>query len=444
MKVESRIFVAALLGVPFLTCVADVTVSAVTGTSCTISWDAVENAESYCVTVDEAVEPFQRTFDFAVDYGSDDACYQALESMGISYSHITPFYYWGYTVCGICLGDDWTCGYIELPAVPHSGTYRLSASGYAYAQDMFATLYVYESYPDGKLLQYKKFCNSDDYYMPEQLVCELSLEAGTRLVLQAGIENIDGEKGVNGRVVLQNVVLEELTTSNTLFREKFDEQTLSCMVEGLQPKVRYLCRVTAITDEARIIETAELTTLPCTEIFPLPDSEIAYTDLDLTSRMRIAFAQPVAACDVTKITITPANWVLAAGESQAAVRLVDSGDVSSVMFQVNSWNSCLEGNTRYTIAFASGAVTFVDGTASPAFSYTLTTGAYPTALHVAEGDNASISRCGDFLLSADGNVLHVYDVMGHRVMSGIRLDISSLPHGIYIVRSATSSMKLLL
>lgn len=444
MNAKLRIFAVALLGVQSLTSVADVNVSAVTGTSCTVSWDCIEGANSYSVMIDRAVEPYVNDFGMAVDYGGDEACRQALESMGISSSRVSSFCYLDYGVYGVCLGDDWESGYVKLPAVPRTGKYRLSVTAFAHSSDLYSTLYIYEAYPDGTLLESKKFYNGDQYYEPEQLVCELSLEKGTRLVLLAGIENLDGEWGVNGRIILQDISIEELLPPvRPSFVEKFDEQTFTCQVEGLWPGAMYNCVVTAITDDSRITDVVKLTTLPCIEIFPLPDSEIAYGDMDETCRMRVKFVRPVVACDVDKISISPSNWTLADGETQALVRLLSSDDERSIAFQVNSWNTCLESNTHYTISFAPGAVVFADGKESPSFSYRLTTGGYPTALHPTKDNDASICRYGNTFVAANGDVLSVYDMMGHRVMSGFRLDISSLPRGVYIVRSTTMSMKLL-
>lgn len=444
MRVQSRICVAALWVVSFFVCVAEVTVSAVTGTSCRVSWNAVEGAESYYVRVGEAAEPFLLALNMA-DYDSDAACRQALESCGVSFSNIALFTYSGYTVYGICLGDDWSRGYIKLPAVPRSGVYRLSVSGYAYAPDVYATLYVYEDAPDGSLLQYMKFCNYDDYYEPEQIECSLLLEAGTQLVLSAGLQNIAGAGDANGRIILHDIALEEFSAPDTtlpLFQEQYDAHTFSCEVENLQPDVVYCCEVTATADGEEVVDTACFATLPCTEVYPLPDSEIGYSAIDVTSRMCVTFPQPVKSCDVAKVMITPQNWTLAEGETQAAVRLLDSNDDKSVVFQVNSWNTCLELNTRYVVTFAAGAVTFVDGSESPSFSYSFYTGGYPTALRPAKGD-ASLFRRGDMLMAAKGEIVQLYDIEGRFVMSGNLLDMSSLPHGVYIVRSADSSLKLL-
>ena len=64
------------------------------------------------------------------------------------------------------------------------------------------------------------------------------------------------------------------------------------------------------------------------------------------------------------------------------------------------------------------------------------------ALLPAKGDS-SLFRRVDMLMAAKGEIVQLYDIEGRFVMSGSLLDMSSLPHGVYIVRSADSSLKLL-
>ena len=66
----------------------------------------------------------------------------------------------------------------------------------------------------------------------------------------------------------------------------------------------------------------------------------------------------------------------------------------------------------------------------------------PATLLPAKGD-ASLFRRGDMLMAAKGEIVQLYDIEGRFVMSGSLLDMSSLPHGVYIVRNADSSLKLL-
>lgn len=421
-----------------------ITISAITGTSCIISWKTIADTENYYVIVGEVVEPFAQTYNTNSQNGDQEACLQALEDMGIEYSSVTPFYYPGYYVDGICLGDSQVRGYIKLPALPRDGLYRISISGYAYAADMYASLYIYENTPDGTLLLHKQFHNSNDYYQPEEYVEELSLTAGTQLVLLAGIANFNGAYGNNGRIILQNVSVEECCTSSTdsLFTEEYDKQTNSCIVENLHPSTTYYCSVGTSTDYSEITETVSFTTLPCTDVYPLPDSEISYDDMAQTSHMCVSFAQTIASCDTSKITISPTNWSLADGETHAAIKITDSNDKQSITFHANSWNSCLELNTYYTISWAPGAVTFTDGSASSQFSYSFSTGNYPTAL-LPNKSRAAICRQGNTLTATDGSTLQLYNTMGHRIMNGTTLDITSLPRGIYIVKCATTTLKLL-
>lgn len=90
-----------------------ITISAITGTSCIISWETIPDAENYYVIVGEVVEPFAQTYNTNSQNDDQEACLQALEEMGIEYSSVTPFYYPGYYVDGICLGDSQVRGYIK-------------------------------------------------------------------------------------------------------------------------------------------------------------------------------------------------------------------------------------------------------------------------------------------------------------------------------------------
>lgn len=92
MSFTLRIWITTFLCLLSLHGKGMITISAITGTSCIISWKTIADTENYYVIVGEVVEPFAQTYNTNSQNGDQEACLQALEDMGIEYSSVTPFY----------------------------------------------------------------------------------------------------------------------------------------------------------------------------------------------------------------------------------------------------------------------------------------------------------------------------------------------------------------
>ncbi len=422
---------------------AAVAVKGVTGTSFKVEWSPVENAVGYEVSVTKQVVPIKSSYRFEVSNATS-----LLDGYGILSENVASFSYGIYRY-GIRLGDDYDDGYIKLPPVEHDGTYALTVLGDAYLNDKYATLYVYKNQIAGEPLCTHQFYNSDDYYDYRSFSANISLLKGESVLLVGGRKNsYQDEYDNHGRVIICQVDLEEAgkIDGECVFRQQVDAMSTGCTVSDLSLCAGYDCTVAPLFDDAAgvvpvdALGVVEVKTLPCLSTFPLPDSEVAYEDISATSRMSVLFDRPVLSCNPDLISIESQGRA-SDYEALPSVHLLDSDDPCSVAFQLATWNTCLSSQKHYTVAFADGAVSFEDGTASPAFSYAFTTGDIPSATDPIPTDCLSLVYDGWIISSNERLAVYVYDVMGRLVSHGFVIDLRSLPSGVYVVCSGRDKMK---
>lgn len=422
---------------------AAVTVKGVTGTGFKVEWTPVENAVGYEVSVTEQVAPVKSSYRFEVSDATS-----LLDGYGILSVNVASFSYGIYRY-GIQLGDDSADGYIKLPPVERDGTYALKVIGDAYLDDRYATLYVYKNEITGDPLCTHQFYNTDEYIDYRSFSANISLLKGESVLLVGGRENsYQDEYDNHGRVIICQVDLEEAgaVDGDCAFRHRVDAMTTSCTVSGLSLCAGYYCTVVPLFEDGAeaalgdALGAVEVKTLPCLSTFPLSDSEVAYEDISATGRMSVLFDRPVLSCNPDLISIESQGR--ASGyEALTPVRLLDSDDPCSVVFQLATWNSCLSPQMHYTVTFADGAVSFEDGTASPAFSYGFATGNIPSAAVPIFKEGSSLVYDGRIISSKEGLAVSVYDAMGRLVANGLVVDAKLLPSGVYVVCSGQDRMK---
>ena len=179
-----------------------------------------------------------------------------------------------------------------------------------------------------------------------------------------------------------------------------------------------------------------------------PEADATDVEVLETSRMSITFNKAVASADATKITVAPEDWTVAVTETSmlraAADRCVEVVEVNgnTVVFHVNSWNTCLATyNQEYSVTFAGGAVTFADGASSSSYAWSFTTQDIGTGINGVEAVK-SLLYDGRQVVAAGNDAIEVYNLAGARVAARRgSVDLTDLASGVYVVRCGSEVMK---
>lgn len=382
----------------------------------------------------------------------------ALEEYGITYDNVEQFKYEYYDVYGLYMGnkldigDGYLNGHITLPAVNQAGTYRLTATGYTRMGDLASHLYVYTDYPNSEAVTSGRFGKSDEYDILHTFTTELTLSAGGKVTLEAGkpYDEMEDEFGI---VILQKVTLEQLETETTIFETTVDATDCRYTITGLSPDTDYTCTVLPIygTTEGETATLLQLHTLPCLTTNPLPDAEIAYTDVALTGKMTVSFDKEIASYDEGAVSITLRNRneetistiseTTATNEITTGVEMSMGADGTSVVFHAESPNEYLQPGWTCTVTFSEGAVSFIDGTASKSFTYSFNMSNYPTGIVATPQQDLFYSN-GIIQTQEPGEPIKVYDLSGRKIAeSSGQLNITTLPKGIFLIHCRESVLK---